>query len=158
MPYRGSRPQKRPGLHFKVVYLVVAAICIVVGIIGLIVPIIPGVLFLVAAVYFLGKVSNRIRRWADRQPVLRKIQNKLQQLNTVAQQRSQTLAQLALSWVLRDSRVTSALIGASKPQHIIENVKAAEKTSFSQQHLDKIDQILSALSLPKSLWADTDGQ
>ena len=83
MSYRMHVSQKRPGFHFKLVYLVIAVICIMMGIIGLIVPIIPGVLFLVAAVYFLGKVSNRIRRWSDRQPILNKIQSKFQRLNTI---------------------------------------------------------------------------
>ena len=79
MRHRASRP----GVHFKVVYLVIAVICIMIGIVGLIIPIIPGVLFLVAAVYFLSKVSNRVRRWSERQPILNKLQNKLQRLNTV---------------------------------------------------------------------------
>lgn len=45
--------------------------------------------------------------------------------------RGQSLAQMALSWTLRDARVTSALIGASQPSQIVENVKAAEKTAFA---------------------------
>jgi len=54
-----------------------------IGIVGLLIPIIPGVLFLVAAVYFLGKVSNRIRRWTARQPTLSKIQGKFQRLTSI---------------------------------------------------------------------------
>jgi L-glyceraldehyde 3-phosphate reductase len=82
----------------------------------------------------------------------------LLRLEAMARDRGQTMAQFALSWVLRDSRVTSALIGASKPEQIIENVKAAQNTHFTELELDKIDQILSKLTLPKSLWADTDSQ
>lgn len=80
---RSSRTGKSPGFHLRLVYLVVAVVCIMIGIVGLLVPIIPGVLFLVAAVYFLGKVSNRIRRWTARQPMLSKIQGKFQRLTTV---------------------------------------------------------------------------
>ena len=67
---------------------------------------------------------------------------KLKRLNTIASDRGQTLAQMALSWVLRDNRVTSALIGASRPAQIAENVKAAEKTTFSADELAAIDAAL----------------
>jgi L-glyceraldehyde 3-phosphate reductase len=67
---------------------------------------------------------------------------KLKKLNAVASDRGQTLAQMALSWVLRDPRVTSALIGASRPGQIVENVKAAEKTAFSSDELQVIDAAL----------------
>ena len=53
-------------------------------------------------------------------------------MNKVAEERGQTLAQMALSWVLRDGDVTSVLIGASKPEQIRENVKIVEKTEFSE--------------------------
>jgi len=79
----------------------------------------------------------------------------VRQLNDHAKQRGQTLAQMALSWVLRDERVTTALIGASKPEQIIENCKAASNTSFTDEELQKIDAILEPLPqrLPKSIWA-----
>jgi L-glyceraldehyde 3-phosphate reductase len=67
---------------------------------------------------------------------------KVTKLNEIAGDRGQTLAQMSLSWVLRDSRVTSALIGASRPSQIIENVKAGEKTQFSSADLDAIEAIL----------------
>ena len=67
---------------------------------------------------------------------------KLKKLNTIASDRGQSLAQMALSWVLRDSRVTSALIGASRPGQIVENVKAAEKTAFAADELSAIDAVL----------------
>lgn len=68
--------------------------------------------------------------------------DKLRQLDAIAQQREQSLAQMALSWVLRDERVTSALIGASRPGQIQENVAAAEKIAFDNEHLQAIEQIL----------------
>ena len=66
---------------------------------------------------------------------------KIRALNELAAQRGQSLAQMALSWILRDGKVCSALIGASRPEQIIENVKAADNTRFTQEELDKIDQI-----------------
>ncbi|MQT14340.1 L-glyceraldehyde 3-phosphate reductase [Segnochrobactrum spirostomi] len=61
-------------------------------------------------------------------------------LNEIAQRRGQTLAQLALVWVLRDPRVTSALIGASSPEQVAENVAALENLSISAEELAEIDQ------------------
>lgn len=61
----------------------------------------------------------------------------------IAKSRNQTLAQLALSWVLRKQPVTSALIGASKPEQIVENVQAVKNLSFSEEELTKIEQILA---------------
>ncbi len=77
------------------------------------------------------------------------------QLNDHAKQRGQTLAQMALSWVLRNERVTTALIGASKPSQIIENCKAVSNTSFTDDELAKLDDILKPLPdlLPESVWA-----
>ncbi|EIK68793.1 L-glyceraldehyde 3-phosphate reductase YghZ [Pseudomonas synxantha BG33R] len=60
-------------------------------------------------------------------------------LNEIAQRRGQSLAQLALAWTLRDPRVTSALIGASRPEQIIENVGALKNLSFSAEELAEID-------------------
>lgn len=77
----------------------------------------------------------------------------IQELNDHSLQRGQSLAQMALSWVLRDQRVTSALIGASTPEQILENVKMFEQAEFSVDELSKIDQILAKINLPKSLWA-----
>ncbi len=64
-------------------------------------------------------------------------------LNKIAVARGQSLAQMALSWVLRHPRVTSALIGASRPAQILENVKAAEKLHFEDAELAAIDQVLA---------------
>jgi L-glyceraldehyde 3-phosphate reductase len=65
-------------------------------------------------------------------------------LNEIASERGQSLSALALSWVLRDPRVTSALIGASRPEQIIENVKALDNLEFSDAELTKIDEILKS--------------
>lgn len=61
-------------------------------------------------------------------------------LTDIAQSRGQSLAQMAISWVLRDSRVTSALIGASRPEQITELSIALQKSAFSDEELSSIDQ------------------
>lgn len=68
---------------------------------------------------------------------------KIARLNEIAIRRGQSLTQMALSWVLRDPVVTSALIGASKPEQILENVKAIENLRFTEEELREIDAILA---------------
>mgnify|MGYP004540791873 FL=1 len=63
------------------------------------------------------------------------------ELNELAKQRGQTLAQMALSWVLKDDEVCSVLIGASKPSQIKENISIVEQTSFSEEELKMIEKI-----------------
>jgi len=66
---------------------------------------------------------------------------KIQALNNIALERGQSLAQMALAWVLRNELVTSVLIGASKKEQVIENAKIIEKLDFSDQELKAIDEI-----------------
>ena len=68
---------------------------------------------------------------------------KIRELNALAQQRGQSLAQMALRWVVRHPGVTSAIIGASRPSQIEENVKAFESPPLSDVELDRIETILS---------------
>jgi L-glyceraldehyde 3-phosphate reductase len=67
---------------------------------------------------------------------------KIQKLHNIAEERGQTLAQMAIAWQLTDDRITTVLIGASSPAQIIENLKALNDTSFTDDELDKIDKIL----------------
>lgn len=67
---------------------------------------------------------------------------KIRLLNEIAQHREQKLAQMALAWVLRDGKVTSALIGASKVSQIEENVAALNNLEFSNEELQQIEAIL----------------
>jgi L-glyceraldehyde 3-phosphate reductase len=64
---------------------------------------------------------------------------KIRELNSIATQRGQTLAQMALAWVLRDDRVTSALIGASSVEQLEDNVAALDGLGFSDEELAAID-------------------
>ncbi len=74
---------------------------------------------------------------ADR--ITPELRRKLQTLNKIAEARGQSLAQMALAWVLRRPVVTSALIGASRPQQIVENVAAVSNLAFSDEELAAID-------------------
>ncbi len=65
--------------------------------------------------------------------------SQIKKLNEIATSRGQTLAQMALSWILRDDDITSVLIGTSKPEQITENIKILGHTSFSQDELDAIN-------------------
>ena len=62
------------------------------------------------------------------------------ELNEIAQARGQTLAQMAVAWVLRDARVTSALIGASQPAQIVDLAGAMKNLAFTDSELAAIDQ------------------
>ncbi|HEY4327882.1 MAG TPA: L-glyceraldehyde 3-phosphate reductase [Mucilaginibacter sp.] len=68
--------------------------------------------------------------------------NQIKQLNAVALKREQTLAQMALAWLLKDSRVTSVLIGASRPQQLTDSLKCLDNIRFSEEELAKIEDIL----------------
>lgn len=66
---------------------------------------------------------------------------KVRKLNAVAARRGQTLAEMALAWILKDGIVTSVLIGASRPAQILDNIKAIDHLTFSEEELQEIDKI-----------------
>jgi L-glyceraldehyde 3-phosphate reductase len=66
----------------------------------------------------------------------------IQQLNDLAQQRGQSLAQMALAWVLKDARVTSVLIGASRPAQLLDSLKSLDNIEFDTEALAAIERIL----------------
>jgi len=68
--------------------------------------------------------------------------SKIKSLNEMAQKRGQTLAQMALSWVIKDPRVTSVLLGVSKPEQVTDSIKCIDNYKFSKDELDKIETIL----------------
>ncbi|HEV7329927.1 MAG TPA: L-glyceraldehyde 3-phosphate reductase [Flavisolibacter sp.] len=67
---------------------------------------------------------------------------RIQQLNEVALQRNQTLAQMSLAWILKDKRITSVIIGASKPEQVLDSVQCLRANNFSHEELERIDQLL----------------
>ena len=70
------------------------------------------------------------------------ILDKIGKLNSLAQSRNQSLAQMALAWILKDERITSVLIGASKPQQLIDSVACMDNLNFSNEEVSKIESIL----------------
>jgi L-glyceraldehyde 3-phosphate reductase len=69
--------------------------------------------------------------------------SKIRALNKIAKERGQTLAEMAVSWVLRDPRVTSALVGTSKVSQVDDNVAALKNLKFSAEELRQIDGVLN---------------
>ena len=74
-------------------------------------------------------------------------------LNAIAERRGQTLAQMALAWVLRGGRVTTALIGASRPEQVEDCVGALDRLDFSAEELAEIDRYASDANV--NLWAQS---
>ena len=73
-------------------------------------------------------------------------------LNEIAEAREQSLAQMAISWILRLPQITSVLCGASSPEQIVENCKAIQNKEFSPEELRQIVRLISDVELPPSLW------
>ena len=68
--------------------------------------------------------------------------NKVRQLNVLAEERGQNLAQMALAWILKDKRITTVLIGASKPDQVLDSIRCLENYSFTDKELTRINNIL----------------
>ena len=89
--------------------------------------------------------DSRVRtdgRFLNERSITPEILQKVRKLNEIATRRNQTLAQMALSWNLKSPAITSVLIGASKPEQISENLKAAEFSPWTQEELAEIDKIV----------------
>lgn len=67
---------------------------------------------------------------------------KIRQLNEVAKEREQSLAQMALAWVVKDPRITSVLIGVSRPEQVTDSIQCLQNYSFSKEDLERINNIL----------------
>jgi L-glyceraldehyde 3-phosphate reductase len=90
--------------------------------------------------------SRASKPWGFLKPerITEDVLRKVRKLNEIAQERGQSLAQTALAWTLRDARVTSALIGASRVEQIEENVSALSSLDFDAETLKRIDKALAA--------------
>ncbi len=86
--------------------------------------------------------SNRGNGAVERSAVTEALQYRLRQLNDLAGQRGQSLAQMSLSWVLKDPRVTSVIIGASRSEQIIDSLNCLNSRPFTTEELQFIDRIL----------------
>lgn len=88
--------------------------------------------------------DSRVRtdgRFLNENAVTPRMLARIRRLNNLAADRGQTLAQMALSWILRDGIVTSVLAGASRPGQILDNIKAVNNTAFTADELALIDAI-----------------
>src|SRR5579859_5330761 len=85
--------------------------------------------------------SRATRGWSLSPDVVKQNQEKVRGLREIARRRGQALSQMALAWVLRDPRITSAIIGVSTVRQLEENLAALEKLEFSPDELEQIDQL-----------------
>ena len=86
--------------------------------------------------------SHRGNGAIDEEQVSEEKINKVRHLNVIAEARDQNLAQMALAWILKDNRITTVLIGASKPQQVLDSIGCLENVSFTTDELEKINTIL----------------
>ena len=99
---------------------------------------------------YLNGIPNDIRvrtdgRFLNEKSISSDLMKKIIKLNEIANKRGQTLAQMALSWVYCKNGITSVLIGASKPEQIIENIKMTQNLNFTSDELTEIDNIVNTL-------------
>ena len=90
--------------------------------------------------------DSRIRtdgRFLKESAVTAETMEKISRLNEIAARRGQTLAQMALAWILRDGDITSVLIGASRPSQVLDNIGMIKNTAFGAQEREEIDEILA---------------
>ena len=69
--------------------------------------------------------------------------NKVKELNNVAAQREQSLAQMSLAWVLKDERITSVIIGASKPEQVLDSIQCLRNINFTKNEIESIEMVLA---------------
>lgn len=81
-------------------------------------------------------------RFLNEKSITSEILEKIRKLNALAEQRGQTLAQMSLAWIFRNDVVTSVLVGASKAEQLLENLKMTENTKFSEEELKLINEIV----------------
>lgn len=89
-----------------------------------------------------SRAADSRSRFLNESSVTISVVEKVKQLNEIAKNRGQSMTQLALAWVLRKERITCALIGASRPEQIIENVHTVDNLDFSEEELNLIENIL----------------
>lgn len=83
-------------------------------------------------------------RYLKKDQVSEAVINKVRELNKIALGRGQSLAQMAIAWLLKDPRITTVLVGVSKPEQLAENVNAVKNLVFSSEELNKIEEILQS--------------
>lgn len=81
--------------------------------------------------------------YLDKSQITDEVVNQIQQLHEIASNRNQSLAQMAVAWLLKDERVTSVLVGVSKVSQLKDNIEAIKNIAFTESELKKIDTILN---------------
>ena len=81
-------------------------------------------------------------RYLKTEQIDKELISKMKQLNKIAISRGQSLAQMAISWLLKDNRITSVLVGASKSEQLLDSLKALDNLAFSSENLKQIEAIL----------------
>lgn len=81
-------------------------------------------------------------RYLQKEKIAPEKLEKVRQLNDIALSRSQTLAQMAIAWLLKDQRITSVLVGASSPEQMLDNIGTVKNLGFEQEELSRIEGIL----------------
>lgn len=89
-----------------------------------------------------GSRASKAHGFLKKQDITPEKLQQIEKLNEIAARRGQTLAQMAIAWLLKDKRVTSVLVGASSVQQLLSNLKALEKLDFTPFELDEIENIL----------------
>ena len=106
---------------------------------------------------YLSKIPNESRatqgKSLDKNKITPNLIQALNELNTIAANREQSLAQMAIAWVLREGKVTTALIGASKPEQVKDCVGAINNLNFNSSELSSIDKIAKDQDI--NLWAQS---
>lgn len=94
----------------------------------------------------LPKDSRAVKdgRYLKKEQITNELLHKVNLLNKIAEQRGQSLAQMAIAWLLKDQRITSVLVGVSDPLQVIDNVKSTENLTFSEMELASIEKILNS--------------
>jgi L-glyceraldehyde 3-phosphate reductase len=91
-----------------------------------------------------GSRASKTYSFLKKEQITKDKLNKIKSLNNIAAERHQSLAQMALAWILRDSRITSVLIGASSVEQLDDNMKMLQNRHFTSEELGKIESILKS--------------
>jgi len=89
-----------------------------------------------------SRAKKTTARWLHENDITEEKLDKVKALNEIAQNRNQSLAQMALSWILREDKITSVLIGASRYEQIVDNAQIVNNLTFTPQEIELIEKIL----------------
>ena len=81
-------------------------------------------------------------RYLNTNQISQEVLDKVRKLNTIAEKRGQSLAQMAIAWLLKDNRITTVLVGVSRPEQLVDNVNTIKNLNFSESELKEIETIL----------------